>query len=522
MRAARRPSFIHDESRFTMTQNALLKVLLGCLLLGLMACGEGAKLDVQLLRAVGGSGAASDDPFQGVSKIQFRVFDADTKEIVLDASASFASGTADLSDLPTGQPLKIRATAYDATGSVVSWGESTRFELPEGSSSETVAVSITLRKVDTWAPLMRLESARTVIATLNKQRAAHTATLLNDGRVVIVGGFQNSESAPSYVASIEILDPASGESTRVDGEEARRAFHTAVQLQDGTVLVTGGESATLHASGATTPYTRDDNLIFDLDALSWSTSANIPRLTQARARHQAVLLGDGSVLFFGGLSDVNGALATPGDTVYRPKERRFLDGDEPGRVGHAMVSLKEGQFQVVSGGQLADGTLAEDMPVFDATGAFQLTHSVSPRLHPGLIAYDIGVFALGGFDESGTPLSTTKFTPILGGEGPGDVSSNLSEARGQLCAVALKDGSILAAGGRTTQGATNATDLFRAASNGLSASYVGDMSTPRYLHTCTLLDNGMLLVVGGIDASGQATQSIEIFTPKPSDYPEWQ
>ena len=48
------------------------------------------------------------------------------------------------------------------------------------------------------------------------------------------------------------------------------------------------------------------------------------------------------------------------------------------------------------------------------------------------------------------------------------------------------------------------------------------MSTPRYLHTCTLLDNGMLLVVGGIDASGQATQSIEIFTPKPSDYPEWQ
>lgn len=505
-----------------MTQNALLKVIFGCLLLSLAACGDGAKLDVKLLRATEVDDSF-DDPFQRVTTLQFRVFDADTREIVQDASANFASGEVSLDDLPTGRALKIRATGY-AGSEVVSWGESARFELPEGRSSEEISASITLRKVDSWSPVLRREGERTVLATLNKQRAAHTATLLDDGRVLIVGGFQNGESDPSYVASIEILDPASGSSARIDGEEARRAHHTAIRLQDGTILVSGGESGSLQASGATKPYTRDDSVLFDQNTLGWSSAVALPRFKQARARHQALLLGTGAVLFFGGLGDMEASVATPGDTLYRPDEQRFIDGSQTGRVGHAMASLQSGAYQVVSGGRGPDGTLADTLLIFDSTGepVPNGARSDNPRLHPALIAHGMGVFALGGFDAAGAPLATTKFTQILSGTGPGDTSSNLSVARGQLCAITLQDGSILAVGGRTAAGASGASDLFKEAANGLSASFVSDMSTARYLHTCTLLDNGMILVTGGIDASGQATQAIEIFTPKPIDYPEWQ
>lgn len=506
-----------------MTQNAILKVIFSCLLLGLTACGSGAELDVKLLRATEVSDAFAD-PFQRVTTLQFRVFDADTREIVQDASANLDDGEVSLGDLPTGRPLKIRAIGY-AGSEVISWGESARFELPEGRSSETISTSIALRKVDTWSPVLRREGEKTVLATLNKQRAAHSATLLDDGRVLIVGGFQNSEREPSYVASIEILDPASGSSVRIDGEEARRAYHTAIRLQNGTILVSGGESGSLQASGAIKPYTRDDSLLFDQATLGWSSTAALPRFNQPRARHQALLLGTGSVLFFGGLSDSQDSFATPGDALYRPDQQRVIDGSAGGRVGHAMASLHNGAYQVVSGGKLPDGTLADTLLIFNSTGAQELdgTRADNPRLYPALLSHGSGVFALGGFDAAGAPLATTKFTQLLGGVAePEYVSSNLSVARGQLCAVALKDGAILAVGGRTASGASSASDLFKEASNGLSASFVSDMSTARYLHTCTLLDNGMLLVTGGIDASGQATQAIEIFTPKPIDYPEWQ
>lgn len=505
-----------------MSQNALLKVIFGCLLLGLAACTKGAELDVKLLRATEVD-AAHDDPFQRVTALQFRVFDADTREIVQDASASLADGKVSLSDLPTGRPLKIRATGF-AGSEVISWGESARFELPEGPSSETISTAIALRKIDTWSPVLRREGERTAAATLNKQRAAHTATLLDDGRVLIVGGFQNTEADPAYVASIEILDPAAGTCARIDGEEARRAHHTAVRLEDGSILISGGESGSVQTSGATKPYTRDDSFLFDQATLGWARSAAVPRFGQARARHRAMAFDSGSVLFFGGLSGEQDLFAEPGDLLYRPGAAHFEDGAAGGRVGHAMCALDGGRYLVVAGGQDKDGSLAEEQLVFDSTGALKVKAASAARLHPALVAHGTGVFAMGGFDAEGAPLDTTAFTHLLGESAgsAGDISSKLSVPRGQLCAVAMASGTILAAGGRTAEGASKAVDLFGAAAGGLSGALAKDMSTARYLHTCTLLDNGMVLVAGGIDASGQATQEIEIFTPKPVDYPEWR
>lgn len=507
-----------------MTSNVFLKSLFSSLLFVLTACGNGAELDVKIL-SPSMVDSALDDPFQRVTTLQFRVFDADTKEIVQNVTASLSSSKVSLNDLPTGQPLKIRATGY-ASSEIVSWGESARFKLPEGRSSEVISTVITLRKVDTWSPVLYREGDVTGAAALNKQRAAHTATRLDDGRVLFIGGFQNTEAEPSYVASVELLDPASGQLYRMDAEQARRAHHSAIDLPGGLILVSGGESSIVQTSGATTLYTRDDNVMFDQTSLEWMTAPTLPLFTKARAHHRAGLFDKGTVQFYGGTSNASGTLSAPGDTLYQPDQRTFLDGSTAGRTGHAMAPLSNGYFQVVFGGKTSDGTLADKLLIFNSSGGSVQERSASARLHPAVLPYDMGVFAMGGFDTHDAPLVTTHYVPLLqssdGSESTSLTSPRLSVARGQICAITLNNKAILAMGGRTSQGASTAVDLFNAAANGgLMAQVADPMSTARYLHTCTLLENGMVLVAGGIDASGKATNSLEIYTPKPIDYPEW-
>ena len=74
--------------------------------------------------------------------------------------------------------------------------------------------------------------------TLMGPRSGHTATLLLDGRVLIVGG-----SGPDgYLSSAEIWDPATLTSSATGSLDAARFGARAMLLADGRVLVLGGET----------------------------------------------------------------------------------------------------------------------------------------------------------------------------------------------------------------------------------------------------------------------------------------
>ncbi len=117
-------------------------------------------------------------------------------------------------------------------------------------------------------------------------RASRTATLLLDGRVLVVGGL-NEEGVP--IAHVEIYDVAKDEWTIGAPLRVPRADHTATLLPDGRVLVVGGRTV----SGARTESTE----IWSPATGEWTDG---PPLTQPRSRHATTLLKDGSVLVAGG------------------------------------------------------------------------------------------------------------------------------------------------------------------------------------------------------------------------------
>jgi hypothetical protein len=71
-----------------------------------------------------------------------------------------------------------------------------------------------------------------------EQRANHTATLLDDGRVLLIGG----QSANTELATTEVFDPASGAFTAGPTMLEARANHTAVKIGGSTVAVIGGRA----------------------------------------------------------------------------------------------------------------------------------------------------------------------------------------------------------------------------------------------------------------------------------------
>jgi N-acetylneuraminic acid mutarotase len=75
---------------------------------------------------------------------------------------------------------------------------------------------------------------------MNQARANHTATLLPDGTVLVTGGGYVYFTGGISFATAEIYDPTTGAWTYTGSMNEARVNHTATLLPDGTVLVIGG------------------------------------------------------------------------------------------------------------------------------------------------------------------------------------------------------------------------------------------------------------------------------------------
>jgi hypothetical protein len=105
--------------------------------------------------------------------------------------------------------------------------------------------------IEMWDPFSR---AFVAAGSLMQKRSLHTATL-RDGSILIVGGIDADQGRLVPVASAEWWDPASSTTHAAASLKLARSGHTATLLPDGRVLVVGGEDTSDHVVGSTEIWT---------------------------------------------------------------------------------------------------------------------------------------------------------------------------------------------------------------------------------------------------------------------------
>ena len=172
-------------------------------------------------------------------------------------------------------------------------------------------------------------------------RAAHTATLLADGRVLVTGGFGGGTNS---LSSAEIYDPSNGTFSLTGSMAVTREHHTATLLPNGRVLVAGGLD-----DGATSA---NPGVVASADLFDPTTGTFSPTgsMTTPRAQHTATLLASGLVLIVGGEgADQATPLATA--EVYNPATGRFSSGGSMlvARRNQTATLMKDGLLLIAGG-----------------------------------------------------------------------------------------------------------------------------------------------------------------------------
>ena len=215
-------------------------------------------------------------------------------------------------------------------------------------------------------------------------RYSHTATLLLDGRVLITGGEAQSETKIIPTQTAEIYDPGSGKFTPAGDMTTPRLGHSAVLLQNGRVLIVGGAPSaevfdpatnSFTPAGSFTP-TGDISNVYAATLLADgrvlvtngpsapsqiydpATGQFTPTGTMAtwRANYTATLLSDGTVLIAGGYTTpstpgTSGVTPVTSTEIYNPSTGTFDPGPtmRQGRYQHTATRLPDGSVLFVGG-----------------------------------------------------------------------------------------------------------------------------------------------------------------------------
>ncbi len=272
---------------------------------------------------------------------------------------------------------------------------------------------------DTWS----------FVASMAKGRQSHTLTALDDGRVLAVGG---EEAFPSIDA--EIYDPVNDAWTVPDQPIGRRISHTATLLLDGRVLVAGGTT--------NAPQTAE---IYDPVVDDWTSTS---LMVKNRQGHLAVRLSSGDVFVSEGTGDTSAEVYSPSADLWSARVS--------GVYGHGYtnpVLVSDGTV-IYAGGTLSGGVERYD-PVADSWTTLAPSNVVR-RDCPAVLLPNDQVYSIGGSPSAASIASTEVY----------DVAANLwnfgaplNVARSSHLAHVLNDGRVLVLGGFDPPNALNSCEL---------------------------------------------------------------
>jgi hypothetical protein len=342
-------------------------------------------------------------------------------------------------------------------------------------------------------------------------RQIHTATVLDDGRVLIAGGYDHNDGA---LVSAVLYDAANDTFSPTGFMADARGYHTATLLAGGRVLITGGGPPGWPGSltGITGPFLASAELYDPRTGTFTSTGS----MATAREGHTATLLTDGRVLITGGAEFQARSVASA--ELYDPRTGMFSPTGSmtTARAFHTATLLADGRVLIVGGSPAAWGTTLKlaSAEVYDPkTGTFTLTGPMTGErdFHTATLLADGRVLVAGGSSTSQEDLASAEiYDPRIA---TFTATGRMVDGREYQAATLLSDGHVLVVGG----GGDYANRLFLGSAelyDARAGTFVptASLAVARTYQTVSLLGDGRVLVTGGYGAVAPLA-SAEIYDP---------
>jgi hypothetical protein len=491
-----------------------LALLAAAAVLGCAATEEGFEAELHL------TSAANQSPFTDVGRLEITFRYDGSEAMVYSLDAPF-DGPPVLEDLPRAEAgeveVVVRGQEQDASADggwrTVADGTAAGFAMPP---EEPIAVHVLMKG---QIALMdgRLDSAR----------GEGRAILLDDGRVVVIGGADGETTVPA----VEVLLADPTDSYRGEAvNELPRMAHTAFLVQDsgtgydGQVVIVGGDTEcgdfVCFSSNADETVAREvmafdpeDDSLEEVDTLVYGRIGGVP-----------ALMADGRWAIVGGFDEDGGYPVFP--YIFDPDGGGvgWADGEADGREQHTCASLDVGNGKVLIAGGIVNDELQTGALLWsDGAGALATGSLGQGRMrHTTTLLPDGRALFVGGatgqfFDAVGSPLDSVEIYDPDSGEFA-ELAPGLDHARQRHVAVPLSGGTdgVLICGGvdQAGDGATpvlecevysTTTGAFESRS-GLELVEGGEgmMAVP--------LDDGSVLLMGGL-AAGQPLDAVHLYYP---------
>ena len=332
-------------------------------------------------------------------------------------------------------------------------------------------------------------------------RSAHTMTVLDDGRVLIVGGMTNREGR---LVPAELFDPAANRFLPTQLMNTPRHSHTATKLGDGRVLITGG-------------YNLDGDYLNSTEIFDPHSGRFSPwnPMTTTRAGHKAITLKDGRILIVGGVG--TGWTFLSSAEVYDPETGQFetTGSMRETRESHSVVGLSDGTVLVIGGhtGRRSAMRLFDLIERYDPKkGTFSPAGTLVVARHKqdATLLQDGTVLVSGGADTrdaDGVYDSVEIYDPST------ETSSmsnpmQLGRYKHEGNSILLDDNRILFAGGATR------AERYEP-NSGHSEIVEGASNLAGQFSASVLLSDGRVLITGGYGANAGSRASAWIYNPSP-------